>query len=159
MVKAQLQCYVACGFVFVFPLGGSTFCAVAALMMMSRMDSVLTGKTLQKLHRWCISRQQSGFQGRPNKPVDTCYSFWLGATLQVIMSCLGPGPWEIWRWLCLVWGRRLGNCGAAHCEQVASGCKSQLQIPVLLHLCGQFTGSFQEAILAALVVISDAGLV
>ena len=28
-------------------------------------------------------RQQSGFQGRPNKPVDTCYSFWVGATLKV----------------------------------------------------------------------------
>ena len=23
-------------------------------------------------------------QGRPNKPVDTCYSFWVGATLELL---------------------------------------------------------------------------
>lgn len=28
-------------------------------------------------------RQQNGYHGRPNKPVDTCYSFWVGATLKV----------------------------------------------------------------------------
>lgn len=29
-------------------------------------------------------RQQNGYHGRPNKPVDTCYSFWVGATLKVV---------------------------------------------------------------------------
>ena len=34
--------------------------------------------------RRCLQRQQSGFNGRPNKPVDTCYSFWLGASLTLL---------------------------------------------------------------------------
>lgn len=29
-------------------------------------------------------RQQNGFQGRPNKPEDTCYSFWVGGTLALL---------------------------------------------------------------------------
>lgn len=62
--------------------GGSTFCAVASLVLMDRLDS-LTERQTKNLRRWCLFRQQSGFQGRPNKPVDTCYSFWVGATLQV----------------------------------------------------------------------------
>ncbi|PSN32157.1 Geranylgeranyl transferase type-1 subunit beta [Blattella germanica] len=39
---------------------------------------------LNGLKRWGLSRQISGFQGRPNKPVDTCYSFWLGAVLKIL---------------------------------------------------------------------------
>lgn len=31
-----------------------------------------------------MNRQINGFQGRPNKLVDTCYSFWLGGTLRVL---------------------------------------------------------------------------
>lgn len=29
-------------------------------------------------------RQMGGFQGRPNKDVDTCYSFWIGASLKIL---------------------------------------------------------------------------
>lgn len=36
------------------------------------------------LKRWLLNRQIDGFQGRPNKPVDTCYSFWIGATLKML---------------------------------------------------------------------------
>ena len=36
------------------------------------------------LLRWCAGRQFGGFCGRPNKPADTCYSFWIGATLQML---------------------------------------------------------------------------
>ena len=68
---------------FLLVLGGSTFCAVASLELMNRLDTTMTDPQLNRLKRWCIFRQQSGFQGRPNKPVDTCYSFWVGATLQV----------------------------------------------------------------------------
>ena len=63
--------------------GGSTFCAVASLVLMDRLHSTLSDKQIAKLIRWCVMRQQSGFQGRPNKPADTCYSFWVGATLKV----------------------------------------------------------------------------
>ncbi|KAG8231321.1 hypothetical protein J437_LFUL011146 [Ladona fulva] len=64
--------------------GGTTYCAVAALSLMGQLETCLSSKQLNGLRRWCISRQMSGFQGRPNKPVDTCYSFWVGATLKLL---------------------------------------------------------------------------
>lgn len=63
--------------------GGSTFCAIAALALMNKLETCFTPKRFRQLQRWCICRQQTGFQGRPNKPTDTCYSFWVGATLKV----------------------------------------------------------------------------
>lgn len=44
----------------------------------------LDAKTLEGLKRWLIFRQEDGFQGRPNKPVDTCYSFWIGSALRIL---------------------------------------------------------------------------
>lgn len=38
----------------------------------------------QRLVRWLVWRQsEGGLQGRPNKPPDTCYTFWVGAALKV----------------------------------------------------------------------------
>lgn len=39
---------------------------------------------LQALQRWLLFRYNRGFNGRPNKPVDTCYSFWTGGSLKII---------------------------------------------------------------------------
>ncbi|KAJ1521869.1 hypothetical protein ONE63_002210 [Megalurothrips usitatus] len=64
--------------------GGHTFCAVASLSLMGTLHSMLSRKQLDRLRRWCVMRQESGFQGRPNKPIDTCYSFWVGATLKIL---------------------------------------------------------------------------
>jgi len=64
--------------------GGSTFCAVASLVLMGKLDDALTKKQKDTLVRWCLMRQISGFQGRPNKAVDTCYSFWVVATLKLL---------------------------------------------------------------------------
>ena len=66
--------------------GGSTFCAVASLVLSGRLSSTLPPPQTHRLRRWCALRQLSGFQGRPNKPVDTCYSFWVGATLEVTLT-------------------------------------------------------------------------
>lgn len=63
--------------------GGSTFCAIASLFLMDKLD-VLSDKQLDRLRRWCLMRQDGGFHGRPGKPSDTCYSFWVGATLQML---------------------------------------------------------------------------
>jgi geranylgeranyl transferase type-1 subunit beta len=60
---------------------GSTFCAVAALHLMSRP---LYGVAKQRCIAWCAQRQGGGFQGRPNKPEDSCYSFWTGATISLL---------------------------------------------------------------------------
>uniref|UniRef100_A0A8C7LV56 Protein geranylgeranyltransferase type I subunit beta n=1 Tax=Oncorhynchus mykiss TaxID=8022 RepID=A0A8C7LV56_ONCMY len=57
--------------------GGSTFCAVAALCLMGKLEEMFSESELNRICRWCM-RQQNGFHGRPNKPIDTCYSFWVG---------------------------------------------------------------------------------
>jgi len=87
--------------------GGSTYCAVASLVLMNRFDRLHAPLSLLK---WCITRQgtrdisslppslgddgnddeddegkvDGGYTGRPNKDSDTCYSFWIGATLQIL---------------------------------------------------------------------------
>lgn len=45
---------------------------------------ILSKRQLDGLRRWLLNRQEDGFQGRPNKPVDTCYSFWVGASLKML---------------------------------------------------------------------------
>ncbi|KAJ0067399.1 hypothetical protein NL108_003492, partial [Boleophthalmus pectinirostris] len=64
--------------------GGWTYCSIASLCLMGRLEEALSHKELDRIRRWCIMRQQTGFHGRPNKPVDTCYSFWVGATLELL---------------------------------------------------------------------------
>ena len=81
--------------------GGSTFCAIAALVLMGCLESTFSPSELEAVRRWCLMRQRSGFQGRPNKPADTCYSFWIGASLKVsgnmhaymYVSCSGHMKW------------------------------------------------------------------
>lgn len=51
---------------------------------MNELHNVLTEEHLNRLRRWCLMRQDGGFHGRPGKPSDTCYSFWIGATLQLL---------------------------------------------------------------------------
>ncbi|XP_005176475.1 geranylgeranyl transferase type-1 subunit beta [Musca domestica] len=63
--------------------GGTTYCALAALQLSDQLHR-LDADTIENIRRWCIFRQVDGFQGRPNKPVDTCYSFWIGASLKIL---------------------------------------------------------------------------
>ncbi|KAL7741505.1 hypothetical protein ACLKA6_000820 [Drosophila palustris] len=63
--------------------GGTTFCALAALELSGQLDR-LDATTVERIKRWLVFRQMDGFQGRPNKPVDTCYSFWIGAALRML---------------------------------------------------------------------------
>lgn len=64
--------------------GGSTFCAIASLFLMNELHNALTNAQLNRIRRWCLMRQDGGFQGRPGKPSDNCYSFWIGATLHLL---------------------------------------------------------------------------
>ncbi|XP_017774658.1 PREDICTED: geranylgeranyl transferase type-1 subunit beta [Nicrophorus vespilloides] len=63
--------------------GGSTYCAVATLFLTKNLDR-LSSKQRDNLIRWVVNRQLEGFQGRPNKMWDSCYTFWLGATLKML---------------------------------------------------------------------------
>lgn len=60
--------------------GGSTFCGVASLVLMNKLDEI-PKSLVNNLIYWCVSRQVGGMQGRPNKLEDTCYSYWIGGTL------------------------------------------------------------------------------
>ncbi|XP_049791198.1 geranylgeranyl transferase type-1 subunit beta [Schistocerca nitens] len=64
--------------------GGTTFCAVAALALMGELDRKISPIQRSRLKKWLLMRQVTGFQGRPNKPDDTCYSFWVGASLKIL---------------------------------------------------------------------------
>mmetsp|Transcript_15305 Transcript_15305/g.44450 ORF Transcript_15305/g.44450 Transcript_15305/m.44450 type:complete len:264 (-) Transcript_15305:1467-2258(-) len=75
--------------------GGSTFCGIASLFLMGQLQSTFDADPSWRLAllRWCVSRQVSkkdydggsgGVQGRPNKAEDTCYSYWIGGTLQLL---------------------------------------------------------------------------
>lgn len=51
---------------------------------MDKLDEGILNK--DEFVKWCLFRQISGFQGRPNKLVDVCYGFWIGASLEIIDS-------------------------------------------------------------------------
>jgi geranylgeranyl transferase type-1 subunit beta len=59
--------------------GGSTYCAVAALALVGQIS--LIDQSL--LLTWLMNRQDHGFNGRINKPDDTCYGYWIGCCIEV----------------------------------------------------------------------------
>ena len=81
--------------------GGYSFCGLAALVLLGHerlcdIESVL---------RWSAFRQmayEGGFQGRANKLVDGCYSFWQGVVfplIHLIMSKEGNDALSTDKWL------------------------------------------------------------
>jgi len=74
--------------------GGYVFCAFAALVILGRAEEA----DLVSLEGWVARRQmemEGGFQGRTNKLVDGCYSFWQGATAVLVdMVLSGEGEAE-----------------------------------------------------------------
>ena len=66
--------------------GGSCYTAVASLVLMGRLDACLGERGKEALTCWCYSRvhDEGGYNGRTNKETDSCYSFWVGATLSLL---------------------------------------------------------------------------
>ncbi|KAL0602253.1 Protein farnesyltransferase subunit beta [Plecturocebus cupreus] len=67
--------------------GGYTFCGLAALVILKKERSL----NLKSLLQWVTSRQmrfEGGFQGRCNKLVDGCYSFWQAGLLPLLHRAL-----------------------------------------------------------------------
>ncbi|GKY90579.1 hypothetical protein MPSEU_000031600 [Mayamaea pseudoterrestris] len=63
--------------------GGYTFCAIAAAFLLRGDDRI----DINALTEWLVRRQTSyegGFNGRSNKLVDGCYSFWVGAANAIV---------------------------------------------------------------------------
>ncbi|XP_035223385.1 protein farnesyltransferase subunit beta-like isoform X2 [Stegodyphus dumicola] len=67
--------------------GGYTFCGFASLVLMGQENLI----NINNLLRWLVHRQmkyEGGFQGRTNKLVDSCYSFWQGGTFPLMHRVL-----------------------------------------------------------------------
>lgn len=68
--------------------GGYTFCALASLYLLSKIgDESFKAINYGSLAEWLASRQledMGGFNGRINKLIDSCYSFWVGACFELI---------------------------------------------------------------------------
>lgn len=66
--------------------GGYTFCGLATMILINEVDKL----DLSSLIDWVAFRQgvECGFQGRTNKLVDGCYSFWQGGSLFIMQRLL-----------------------------------------------------------------------
>ncbi|KAL5009112.1 hypothetical protein ScPMuIL_014693 [Solemya velum] len=67
--------------------GGYSFCGLAALTLLGRAKLC----NMDNLIKWTVNKQmryEGGFQGRTNKLVDGCYSFWQGGTFPLIHMVL-----------------------------------------------------------------------
>ncbi|PKU69950.1 Protein farnesyltransferase subunit beta [Dendrobium catenatum] len=66
--------------------GGYTFCGLATMILINEVHRL----DLTSLIDWVAFRQglECGFQGRTNKLVDGCYSFWQGGSLFLIQRLL-----------------------------------------------------------------------
>ncbi|KAJ2719137.1 hypothetical protein GGI07_005402 [Coemansia sp. Benny D115] len=66
--------------------GGHLYCCIASLALMGRLDALPDRS--RTLH-WALMRlgstaEQGGYQGRANKAADVCYSFWIGAAVELL---------------------------------------------------------------------------
>lgn len=66
--------------------GGYTFCGLAAMILLNEVEKL----DLASLIGWVAFRQgvECGFQGRTNKLVDGCYSFWQGAAVALTQKLM-----------------------------------------------------------------------
>ncbi|CAH8523316.1 unnamed protein product [Schistosoma turkestanicum] len=65
---------------------GATYCAVASLSLIDKLESVIPvgSKSRDLLIKWLLNLQEEGFHGRIGKPDDTCYTFWVCASLKIL---------------------------------------------------------------------------
>ena len=62
---------------------GYTYCGVSTLVLLNKLNEI----DVNALLRWLVNRQmtkEGGFNGRTNKLVDSCYSFWTGAIFNLL---------------------------------------------------------------------------
>jgi len=63
--------------------GGYTFCALGALEILKKTDYI-NSESLMEWLTSCQMKLEGGFQGRINKLVDGCYSFWQGGSFPLL---------------------------------------------------------------------------
>ncbi|KAJ2315068.1 CAAX farnesyltransferase (FTase) subunit beta [Coemansia sp. RSA 2611] len=89
------QCQTCEGGIGPFPgveaHGGYTLCGLAALEILGKTELLNLGR----LARWMCARQlafEGGFNGRTNKLVDGCYSYWVGGAFPILQKALERSP-------------------------------------------------------------------
>ena len=63
--------------------GGYSYCGIATLVLLNKLKEI----DMNSFLRWLVNRQmikEGGFNGRANKLVDSCYSFWQGSIFNMI---------------------------------------------------------------------------
>ena len=63
--------------------GGYSYCGIATLVLLNKLYEI----DVNSFVRWLVSRQmikEGGFNGRTNKLVDSCYSFWQGSIFNLL---------------------------------------------------------------------------
>ena len=82
--------------------GGYSYCGLAALgILRSKLGTeffIDKKDRFQKLLWWVCQRQmtfEGGFNGRANKLVDSCYSFWQGASLVILRDIFEFCGWQV----------------------------------------------------------------
>ena len=63
--------------------GGYSYCGIATLVLLNKLYEI----DVNSFIRWLVSRQmikEGGFNGRTNKLVDSCYSFWQGSIFNLL---------------------------------------------------------------------------
>lgn len=106
--------------------GGYAFCGLAALLLIKDWE----GLNVEEMAYWCARRQMSfegGFQGRTNKLVDSCYSFWMGGTFPLIQAIIAAEKSDTDRtetdiniFKHLQWVPRQGSSSGGNVEQSAT---------------------------------------
>ena len=67
--------------------GGYTFCGICILKLLNKLDSINLNRTIH----WLSQRQMEfagGYNGRTNKLVDSCYTWWVGSPSRTICEHL-----------------------------------------------------------------------
>ena len=93
--------------------GGYGFCSIGALSILNSINSININKAIN----WCAKRQMpfsGGFNGRTNKLVDTCYTWWVGAMARTLADEANIPPfWNdygISNWVLTVCQSPNGGC-------------------------------------------------
>ncbi|CAL9224117.1 unnamed protein product, partial [Arabidopsis halleri] len=73
--------------------GGYTYCGLAAMILINEVNRL----NLDSLMNWAVHRQgvEMGFQGRTNKLVDGCYTFWQAAPCVLLQRLYSTNDHEV----------------------------------------------------------------
>ncbi|KAJ1944755.1 geranylgeranyl transferase type-1 subunit beta [Kickxella alabastrina] len=93
--------------------GGHLYCCIASLALMDQLDALPDRRrTLQ----WALLRLNQGYQGRIGKLPDVCYSFWVGASVEILggHEMVDPSGLEVFTLSCEAKYGGVAKCPGNH---------------------------------------------